>query len=86
MHLKYTPARVTLIVAAAVALVGTVGGLALVLSGPAIPPGIDASDPLTPTPGLPWFEDVAATARIDFRHFDPATPAHYIQETMGSGV
>src|SRR5260370_41440322 len=39
-----------------------------------------------PTPGIPWFEDVTAAAGIDFRHFDPATDHHYIQETMGSGL
>ncbi|HEY8505195.1 MAG TPA: CRTAC1 family protein [Gemmataceae bacterium] len=39
-----------------------------------------------PTPGHPWFEDVTAAAGIDFRHFDPATPKHCIQETMGSGL
>src|SRR4029077_9357649 len=39
-----------------------------------------------PTPGMPWFEDVTAAAGIDFRHFDPATEHHYIQETMGSGI
>ncbi len=37
-------------------------------------------------PGVPWFVDVAAAAGIDFVHFDPATDAHYIQETMGSGL
>src|SRR4051812_19486078 len=41
---------------------------------------------LAPTPGLPWFEDVTAAARLDFVHFDSATPMHYIQETMGSGL
>src|SRR5262249_32995260 len=39
-----------------------------------------------PTPGLPWFVDVTAAAGIGFSHFDAATPQHYIQETMGSGV
>src|SRR4051794_35540274 len=42
--------------------------------------------PLTPTPGLPWFVDVAGPAGIDFVHFDSATPEHYLQETMGSGL
>jgi hypothetical protein len=32
------------------------------------------------------FVDVAADRGIAFRHFDPATPQHYIQETMGSGL
>jgi hypothetical protein len=41
---------------------------------------------LQPTPGLPWFEDVTRAAGIAFRHFDPATDHHYIQETMGSGI
>ena len=41
---------------------------------------------LAPTPGEPWFVDVSAPAGITFRHFDPATPEHYIQETMGSGL
>src|SRR5262249_46743189 len=41
---------------------------------------------LKATPGLPWFVDVTAASGIDFRHFDPATPRHYIQETMGSGL
>src|SRR5947209_5880697 len=42
--------------------------------------------PPTPAAGLPWFEDVAPACGIDFRHFDSATPMHYIQETMGSGL
>ncbi len=37
-------------------------------------------------PGLPWFVDVATAAGIAFRHFDPATPTHYIHETLGSGL
>jgi hypothetical protein len=47
---------------------------------PAPPPA------LAPTPGVPWFVDVTARAGIDFVHFDPATPTHYIHETMGSGL
>jgi hypothetical protein len=46
--------------------------------GPAAEPG--------PTPGVPWFVDVTAAARIDFTHFDGATPMHTIPETMGGGV
>ena len=30
--------------------------------------------------------DVTAASGIGFRHFDPATPQHYILETMGSGL
>src|SRR6516164_9001678 len=48
---------------------------------PAPPP-----DPPKPTPGVPWFEDVTRASGIDFHHFDPATPRHFIQETMGSGL
>src|SRR5262245_61614646 len=33
-----------------------------------------------------WFEDVTASAGIDFQHFNSATEMHYIQEIMGSGV
>ncbi len=42
--------------------------------------------PLAPTPGLPWFVDVAVASGVDFRHFDSATPMHYILETLGSGL
>ena len=30
--------------------------------------------------------DVTQASGIDFQHHDPATPMHYIQETLGSGV
>src|SRR5262245_48177702 len=43
-------------------------------------------DPLAATPGVPWFVDVAGPSGITFRHFDPATPMHYIHETLGSGL
>jgi hypothetical protein len=42
--------------------------------------------PTEPTPGLPWFEDVTTASGIAFHHFDSATPMHYIQETIGSGL
>lgn len=32
------------------------------------------------------FQDATAAAGIDFQNFDPATPNHLIQETMGCGV
>lgn len=35
---------------------------------------------------MPFFLDVTAESGIDFQHFDPATPKHFIHETMGSGV
>lgn len=46
-------------------------------------------EPITPPPdpappGL--FVDVAASAGVGFRHFDPATPQRTIAETIGSGV
>src|SRR4051794_9323453 len=40
----------------------------------------------SPTPGLPWFEDVTATSGIDFRHYDSSSPTNYIQEMLGSGL
>jgi hypothetical protein len=39
-----------------------------------------------PTPGVPWFVDVTDASGIRFRHYDPATPTNYIQETRGSGL
>ena len=50
------------------------------------PPASSSASVLAPTPGVPWFEDLTAAARIDFQHFDSATPMHYIHETFGSGV
>ncbi|MCI0459465.1 MAG: CRTAC1 family protein [Gemmataceae bacterium] len=41
---------------------------------------------LQPTPGLPWFEDVASRSGITFQHHDSATDMHYIHEVMGSGL
>ena len=52
----------------------------------AVRPAAPEPPALTPTPGVPWFVDVAARAGITFRHFDPATPTHYIHETLGSGL
>lgn len=40
----------------------------------------------SPAPGVPWFVDVAESAGVTFKHFDPATPNHYIHETLGSGL
>jgi hypothetical protein len=79
------PRRLRLALTAAV-----LAGLALVawqLAGsfPSAPPAADPG-PLTATPGVPWFVDVAGPSGITFRHFDPATPMHYIHETMGSGL
>lgn len=46
----------------------------------------EPSPPLTPTAGIPWFEDANTGAGVSFTHFDSATPMHYIPEVMGSGV
>src|SRR5690349_12716878 len=51
----------------------------------AIPPS-SSVNALSPTPGVPWFEEVAAASGITFRHYDSATPRQYIQETLGSGL
>lgn len=79
--MKLNPVRVA-VAAALVALLGAGGWLTLgrlTTTGPSDPPPV-------PTPGVPWFVDVAEAAGAAFRHFDSATPRHYIQETMGSGV
>lgn len=83
--MKFISARA----AAAVALVAVLGAgswLALGRPDPSAPPAPLADSPPAPTPGVPWFVDVAEAAGISFRHFDSATPHHYIPETMGSGV
>lgn len=54
-------------------------------SGSPKPDG-SADSPLKATPGVPWFVDVTNEAKIDFQHFDSATPLHYIPEVMGSGI
>jgi enediyne biosynthesis protein E4 len=70
-----------------------VGALAVVLvavyrprSNVAAPGSEHQNQPLAAVAGQPWFVDVTAGSGIDFRHFDPATPTHYIQETLGSGL
>ncbi|MFO0841499.1 MAG: CRTAC1 family protein [Gemmataceae bacterium] len=50
------------------------------------PPGEGETTAPAPRPGVPWFVDVVNGSGVGFVHFDPATPMHYIQETMGSGV
>jgi len=52
---------------------------------PPAPPPAAGGAPAA-TPGVPWFVDATAGAGVDFRHFDSATPAHYIPEVMGGGV
>jgi hypothetical protein len=60
-------------------LLAAVGGCG---RNPDQPPAGDAPE----TPGVPWFTDVTASARIDFKHFDSATDRHYMPEVMGSGL
>lgn len=67
--------------AAALLVLGALAWHFLVPPSPPPPPTEAA-----PQPGLPWFVDCTNDAGIDFVHFDPATPHHYIQETIGSGL
>src|SRR5262245_14840347 len=69
--------------AAGAALLGAGAWMAWPSRGPGPEPG---PAELAPTPGVPWFVDVTQRAGISFVHFDSATPEHYIQETMGSGI
>lgn len=46
----------------------------------------DRSEPQETPADAVWFEDVADSAGIGFRHFDPSTPQHLIAETIGSGI
>jgi hypothetical protein len=71
-----------LIVAAVCGLVG----IGVFLTQERTPATTSATEEDSPTPGIPWFVDVAKSAGIDFVHFDPATESHFIQETMGSGL
>src|SRR5437867_699839 len=48
---------------------------------PPVPESSSAAEP-----GQPWFVNVAEASGLTFRHFDPATPVHYIHETLGSGL
>jgi enediyne biosynthesis protein E4 len=48
--------------------------------------GHESAAPSNPTPGVPWFVDATAEAKLDFTHFDPTTPTYYIPETVGSGL
>jgi hypothetical protein len=82
---RFTPVRVAA-AAVAVALLAAGGWLALGRHTPSGPDGGSPEPPPAPTPGAPWFVDVAEAAGVTFRHFDSATPHHYIQETMGSGM
>ncbi len=51
-----------------------------------VPTDPSAGPDVSPEPGGPWFVNVTREAGIDFVHFDPTTDAHFIQETMGSGL
>jgi hypothetical protein len=54
--------------------------------GPSATPTSTPEPALRETPGIPWFTDATASARIDFQHFDSATPLHTMPEVMGSGI
>src|SRR5207248_1741395 len=58
---------------------------ALLLSCRPTAPPTDPT-PASPSPGLPWFEDVTAASGIDFRHYDSSTPLDAVPERMGSGL
>ena len=75
--------RLFLGLAAAVAVL--TGAAALVFHLVTLSPGQPVTAP-TAEPGVPWFVDVAGASGVTFRHFDPATPMHYIHETLGSGL
>lgn len=49
-------------------------------------PAAPAELELLPTPGVPWFEDVAERAGVVFCHYDATTEMDYVLERMGSGV
>src|SRR5436853_4050224 len=78
--------RVWLVAGAALALVVGAAVAAFHLVTPSPPHPLTPSSEEGPEPGRPWFVDVTAAAGIDFVHFDPATDAHYIHQTKGSGV
>ena len=50
------------------------------------PPAPEADEVLAATPGIPWFEDVAASSGVNFRHYDSSTEMDYVLEKMGSGL
>src|SRR5262245_33385793 len=81
-----TSLRLLGVLGAAVLLLGVIAFLVRPVENPPPSEPDPPPPPLTPTPGLPWFVDIAGAAGIDFGHFDSATPEHYLQETMGSGL
>jgi hypothetical protein len=57
----------------------------LVLScRPPVPPAGPTAD--SPSPGLPWFEEVTGASGIDFHHYDSSTLLDTVPERMGSGL
>ncbi len=79
-----TPRRIAL-VSALGAVVLAAGAFFFASRKPNTDPTPIGTDP-GPEAGVPWFVDVTRDAGIDFIHFDPTTDAHFIQETMGSGI
>src|SRR5215470_7849160 len=84
--IRRIPLRWLVLGAVAVVLLGGLAWVVVPLRALPRPGPSPAEAPLAPTPGAPWFADVTAAAGITFVHFDSATPRHYIQETMGSGL
>jgi enediyne biosynthesis protein E4 len=81
------PMTAVLLKRAAAAVLGLGAVLALSCHRSAAPTAKeDEPAPPTPTPGLPWFEDLTGAAGIAFRHFDSSTPMDYVLERMGSGL
>ena len=74
------------VVALSAASIGVCGWLVWRPTAPPDPATLPGTVPAGPMPGMPWFADTASAAGVAFLHFDPATPQHYIQETMGSGL
>jgi enediyne biosynthesis protein E4 len=83
------PAGRRRVVAAALLVVALAAAAALVwrsMGSGSGETGPDGPPPAAVSSGPIRFDDVTAAAGIDFVHFDPATPNHYIHETIGSGV
>src|SRR4051794_32518025 len=82
------PSRSRRILVAAAAIAAVAAGIVVWRATRPTPgePGPGGPPAGEPAPGPIRFDDVTAASLIDFVHFDPATPYHYIHETIGSGV
>ncbi len=87
MTMPYSRTSLSLLAGGALLAVGALLAWQLIGTPPPSPLPPPAEGPsLQPTPGLPWFVDVAARKGVHFRHFDSVTSMQYIQETAGSGI